>query len=743
MNNKKLLTAIIPLRLSEQVFEATERLTRIIQTVPDDIFDILIVDYGSKEEGRKSLAHLEMQSNVSIYQHTEAADEAFSIGHARDLGAEYATTPVILFHDLDFICTTSMYRRIHIEMTNRQVDSIRTNDFFCIPMAFLNEKGSSSFKDLIASENNSNVDNQLQTLIINHSKEYCQSVVYGSSAIVVNRYHYLSIGGHHRDFSGHGAEDYDVLHRLSHYNRKAPRTSDYYSNLSDSPLYEYVGFRSYFALHGMDVFMKGIFILHLFHPPRPIANYRQFRRNLTLLKRMMIKFDNNKIQPMPLRDRSNAKKTLLLSKKNSYFMDALRYAIPAMGEISCIDEAIFSSPEELINYLEVNKFTQVGFKNPYGNELRLDLYKAVRSKGFPYWVFDRGALPDSWFFDVNGFNADSASYHRVNWDKPLNPEAQKKVRQYIDNLCSSSATLEQNGARKNQDVLRKQLNIDGRKVVFIPFQRPTDSVCKYFSGNAKSAEGFNKIIVELADKLDPNIWMLVGKKHPLENVSPDIPGLIFAGDDTHIHDLLALADYVVVLNSGVGLLASLFNKPTIYLGEAFYGLEGINHYAKNASGIVNLLAQDISRPNQELVERFTYHLIEHVYSFGKSSYTEILRKEDGGKLSLVNDILFENIRGLSKPPIFIGPTIPELDLDEALFFGFGGRKKIAGGHQTESDVLASFSKTQRWIVKIFSFFAQPTLTSNLKAKLRKDPERFFRDSNNKFSRWVSRLLGIQ
>jgi len=98
---------------------------------------------------------------------------------------------------------------------------------------------------------------------------------------------------------------------------------------------------------------------------------------------------------------------------------------------------------------------------------------------------------------------------------------------------------------------------------------------------------------------------------------------------------------------------------------------------------------------------------------------------------------------LSQEPITIGLPIPELDLDEALFFSFGGRKAISNARQTPGDVLSSFSMKQRWIIKTFSFVTQPILTSNLKAKLRNDPERFFRDSNNKFSRWVSKQLNMK
>lgn len=739
MSNKH-LTAIIPLRLSPEVYQAVERLKRILDTVPAELIDILIIDYGSSAEQKNQLEFVSSYPNASLYSHQEAENSAFSIGHARDLGAQHAKTAVILFHDIDFICSADMYRRIHTEIINRKIALSHSNDFFCVPVAFLNEAGNTQYYSQISKEekNEVKIDNYLQNLIITDSKSYCQSLVYGSSAIVVNRYHYLTLGGHHRDFSGHGAEDYDILHRLSYYNPKAPRTSDYYQNLNDSPLYDYKGFRTYFALQGMDVFIKGIFMLHLYHPPRRIRHYHQSRQNFPLLKRVMIKFDANKQQPHPLRDYSNPNKTLILATQASSFSDALRYALPAMGEVVFMDETLFSDSTALISKIKNHAITQVGFKNPYGNPHRLGLYQAIKKEKLPYWIFDRGALPDSWFFDSNGFNADSQSYHPQQWDIPLKPNQQTKVRTYIDNLCNSDQTLEKNGERKTQQALRRQFNLSDKKVLFIPFQRPSDSVCKCFADNMKSAQGFNDLINKITKQLDSKMWIVIGKKHPLESELPNVTGVTFV-DDTHIHDLLTLADCVLLLNSGVGLLAGLFNTPTIYLGNAFYGHKGINYSANNVADVLALLNTDLV-VNKTQVERFTYHLLERVYSFGESSYTQIIRKEDNAQLSLVNDILFESIRGLSEHPIILGKKILMIDRKEPLFSSFGGQQKISATNHSNIDIMASFNYRQRLIIKLFSFVAHPVLSSNQRAKLKKDPERFFRDANNRVSRYVAKKL---
>ena len=256
----------------------------------------------------------------------------------------------------------------------------------------------------------------------------------------------------------------------------------------------------------------------------------------------------------------------------------------------------------------------------------------------------------------------------------------------------------------------------------------------------QSAQGFNDLISEMTQKLDTNQWAVIGKKHPLESDLPNVTGVTFV-NDAHIHDLLTLADCVIVLNSGVGLLAGLFHTPTIYCGNAFYGQKGINYSAHNVADVVLLLDTDL-QVNKTQVERFTYHLLERVYSFGESSYTQITRKEDGARLSLVNDILFERICGLSEKPIILGKKIPTIDLKEPLFFSFGGYKKIGGVNNTRPDILASFHRKQRWIIKLFLFISQPVLSENQRVKLKKDPERFFRDANNRFTRFFAKRLNF-
>ena len=237
------ITIIVPLRITEGVYQAKPRLEKIIKNVPAEKFNIIIVDYGTPKKFIGVLNGLE-KNNVSIIKY-ESTKEIFNIGHARDLGVQYSKDDVVLFNDIDFLASTKMYDSIYEEVISRDMHN-SAYDFFCVPVFFLSEEGTKASQEL--SDNNPYADRVIQRKIIESHNGFVEFPAYGSSAIVVNKNHYLGIGGHSREFFGHGAEDYDVLHRLSSYYIKGPRTSDYYVDTKSNNIKDYRGFRAYFAL---------------------------------------------------------------------------------------------------------------------------------------------------------------------------------------------------------------------------------------------------------------------------------------------------------------------------------------------------------------------------------------------------------------------------------------------------------------------------------------------------------------
>ena len=289
------IALIIPIRLTGATFEAGERLARICDIVPQDLFEILISDYGTAPEHCAPLDAARAKG-ARVVQHP-SPHQLFSIGRARDFGVQMSTASVIIFNDIDFCGTEAMYRRVHAESARRRMAD-NPFDFFCVPVLFLTEQGTRDW--LGAADDAKPFASALTVDALEQDRARIQSVAYGSSAMVVNRNHYLSLGGHDPRFTGHGAEDYDLLHRLAAFAPKGPRPHDYFTDYKDNNVRKYWGFRPFFALYGLDVLPRGVHLVHLWHPRRMEKGYFRPAQNFRLLKRVMKRFDSTGGQPMPL-----------------------------------------------------------------------------------------------------------------------------------------------------------------------------------------------------------------------------------------------------------------------------------------------------------------------------------------------------------------------------------------------------------------------------------------------------------
>ncbi len=286
------------------------------------------------------------------------------------------------------------------------------------------------------------------------------------------------------------------------------------------------------------------------------------------------------------------------------------------------------------------------FQNPYGNTNKLKIYRYIRQKGTLHYIAsDRGALPNSWFFDPNGFNADSFSYTPDNWDHPLGSKKKERIEDYIKIQAQTDASLEKQGSMVGGDALRKKLNItENKKVLFVPLQRPSDTVIKYFSGHVNDMDDFINQIVEAQKRL-LDTWVVLVKKHPLEIEKPSSDQLRYVDDSTHFKDLLQLCDAVALINSGVGVTAMMYQIPVYYFGDAFYGHPEINQQISSAAELVDHLQTGKFAVNAKKVQRFISYLIEDFYSFG-TFHTEERTERDGSKRTITTKIDFNQIKNI-------------------------------------------------------------------------------------------------
>ncbi|NSX92641.1 glycosyltransferase [Agrobacterium tumefaciens] len=672
------ISIIVPLRLGEALYEGEQRLEKLIENIPPDRFEVVVVDYGSPAAGAAALVAVVAKFEHAKLVRLDSETQPFSAGIARNLGAQNASSPVIMFNDVDCLASPEMYRRIHEEATARALD-VNAYDFFSIPIAFLTFEGVEEYNKLQSQRPASVADSQFHYHIIRGEKQFVWFMAYSGSTIVVNRLHYLSIGGTSTEFHGHGAEDFEVKLRLAGHRPIGTKPLDFYHNTKTNQMQDFVGFRSYISLYGYEIAFRGIYMVHLWHPKREVKSvnvtannisYKQTERNFGLLRRMMMAFDKSGTQPPALQDTRLARKTLVLCRPNSMSSENLRQALPLLGRYIITDETVFQDATALIETVNREGFTHILFLNPYGNPHRLELYKAVRDAGIPYWAFDRGALPHSWFFDPNGFNADSSSYAQENWNNPLSDQEREEIVSYIRSLKTNAETLEVNGPPRSQEYWRNILGVGARKVLFVPLQRPSDTVTNYFYGEVGPYENFYRWVSEVASLLDPSEWMVVVKKHPAEMVRPHIEGVTFAPDDAHVHDMLEMCDTVLLLNSGVGVLSLAFGKPVVACGDAFYAHPGLATTAstpKEAAQLIKLGAPY----DREASYRFIHFLTQRFYSFGETAYVE--RNNGLSNFLAAASIKFSSIRMLTDTPTLFGNLPAQANVDSLLYSSYGGK----------------------------------------------------------------------
>jgi len=668
--NSALITAVIPVRLSkDQLYDEVERIARIIEMLPDS-YVVLIVDYGTGIERSHELKHVAQRYGVELVR-VETGDEPFSVGAARDIGTQHAKTPLVMYHDIDFLMSRESYIKVIAECRLRDMPDNAYN-FFALPGAYLTEGFTQDYLALLAAGDGVYADMLVHDGVMRFDKSVYDSNTYAISAIVANRYHLLAIGGHDSSFKGHGAEDFELMHRLVSYYRKGPRTKNYYKNTKSNDILSYEGFRAYYALYGIELFQRGLCIAHLWHPRRKDMGYVN-TGNQDRVSQVMEDYDKGLSFLMPLEDETSQEKTLMLVTPGTKPARALRHIYPALGHYRIVPESSFSDSDDIVRFMDEEGFTRVFFLNPYGNEKRLELYRGIKAAGKRFIAFDRGAYNDSWFLDTEGFLGESRSYSSEKWDKPISDEARDELNDWLMQLRLSEETLEKNGARVGGQRLREMLKVGDRKILFVALQRPSDTATVYFSGPCNDAYTFNNWISGLAVRVDKRKYAVVVKKHPLESVRPNIEGVYFAPDEAHVNDLVDLADKVLVINSGVGLLALTHGKPVICCGQSFYCHHGLAWQAHNVDELVSLAQSELVQDSEKR-ERFVKYLTQDFYSFGKSVYAE---SKGEGANRIVEKIMFSSVRGLATQPVKLGVTPKGISLDAPLFFSFGGRNAIS------------------------------------------------------------------
>lgn len=281
MSTELIATIVIPIRLKSIRDDGFQRLTQLLSIIPNS-YEIIIVDDGSP---KSMIAHLQslIMPHVKILR-LNTRWKLFSLARARNTGLKAATAPVVIFHDVDFITHPSIYQKI--EQHIQQIElATHPEKWFCLPVAFLTEQGNHHF---VTHLKNNNLSIWHELIYNSLTPIYAKFIVEGSSAIVVNREQCLAMGGFDETYIGHGAEDFELLHRLSCLYPIAEQPVDYVVNTGSGEIKEYRGFRAYFALYGKEARGLGLNLVHLYHPKRKNWFYYRHRKNFKKLHQLMM-----------------------------------------------------------------------------------------------------------------------------------------------------------------------------------------------------------------------------------------------------------------------------------------------------------------------------------------------------------------------------------------------------------------------------------------------------------------------
>ncbi len=628
------LTVIITIR-SASHYDMIGRLRhRLLDTRMPETISFMVIDEGSPQPDASRM--IETCGELGFdYIRIDTEKMNFCAATARNIGACHARSKLIMHEDADLFPYPGYYQDLLDEIEIQGLHR-HSNRFITVPAIYLTEDATAAALTGKLSKN---------AILHDHLTKGPMTITTlpASSAIIVNRMHYLAIGGYNEKFNGWGLEDLEYAYRLVRSTNTFLSPADHQWLIEGGYITHtaYRGWRAQFRMHGDLLMRKGIVTLHAHHAKDTSwRNVDQHSGNKALFKSSVQDFDAGTYS-LPSLAAEERGKSLIFGKGTFAYNPSM---LPLWGDLEVKGYQEFLETD-IVQYIRENGITRVIFTNPYASELRLGAYRKVREAGIPYVVVERGALTDSMFIDDTGFCCESTRYRREHWPAVLDEGRAQRVREYIASEQASGTALEKQGDRIGARAALQKMGISPRKkILFVPFQSRSDTTVNFFAGEIGSFDNFVELVRDVTKRL-PSNWVVVFKNHPLSSVKETIPGAIDIGD-LHIKDTLELCDYVLLMNSGVGVLATLFNRPVIHASQAFYSDEGLNRSAATPDRVVSLLNEGFS-VDQDARLRFISYLLEDFYSFGMFIVSERVHT-DNARLTITDRIDYYRINHLGE-----------------------------------------------------------------------------------------------
>ena len=434
------LSVIVPFYAAPESPWLLERLDDLCGHFPErDDIEFIVVDSGSAPRARERCRQICAGHGIR-YMRCNRVGKTFDIAPVRNFGARHARGRLIMFFDVDFRVAPDFWDRL-LKLAAALGILETKSSFLCLRLVDLDEQATKEF----LSDNSKFIPPAGPVFLC---KAYTKLFY---SWLVVDRLHYLSIGGNREAFRGYGSEDTEMCRRLLLERSMLPRVDGEFvaKNLKDfervvQPVLRYFG--RCIRYTASPTLGAGLSTFHLWHP-RTGRHYQagsQRLKNMLLGGESYAMFNRDGEHPPPLIDGAVAdNRVLFVGDEPEKALHCLRDIFPILGSPICVSEGEFVddrgrlSGTKFGSFLRERGISLVLFHDPDKNADRRQLYDWCRGKKLGVLCFGRGVLPNSWFFDENGCGG--GSYSASRWDKPLMKEEERETLDYIKRVGGALA----------------------------------------------------------------------------------------------------------------------------------------------------------------------------------------------------------------------------------------------------------------------------------------------------------------
>ena len=739
----KEITMVLAIRLhefNEYIIQRLDDMTKYWDPMPN----ILVLDFGSEEKYAEIIKKICIKNNVELIFHADYG--TFSPAIARNRAIENIQTDYVFFNDIDCFYKKDMFQDI-VNFAN-SIEFAQIHDMMInLPVYHVNEQYSNEFEAIESDDGKSKfLEYVTNKSIVSEKGKHSDFVAPYSNIFLAHKEYFSLIGGYNESFRGHGSEDFEFLLRWNFLSRKVHLPEeywkDYYSPLRDfyySGAKTYKGFRRLFESVNILAELSGLRIAHIHHDKPAKSTWvksNDWKRNI--FNEAVKCFYEDKMQLINQDWVSRDKKALVLLKH----VDQYDMFIPL--RLAGYKLELYTKNK----WYNLDDYDAIAIFNPYMKSHRefSDFVHNARIKNVNIITVERGGLPNSFYY------AEDVAYNDPEWKEKLidfvpTIEQSKITDEYIKELVTGNETLEALGSY--QSTIDKYQNIiEGKKVCFIPLQLSDDMAVNFYTYGYQKY----KVFQEQLQAFDANIdnWIFIVKTHPLSKESYQFNSKVIECDKSdNIHALLEMADCVLCYNSGVGLLALAHEKPIITVGNAYYNR--LSKYGKKATSfeeaVMLIKNGKLKKPTSKNINTLYSWLLFYKYSFAKANST--IRDFGDRKSHAYDSMNFYvfNYKGqvfnsrLIKEEFRIQPksyAAAKLHLNV-----YGDKSTIISTEVKKSPDVLEFNndvKKSAASVNTKQTGLHPERVKKLFKKFRKNPRKFFADSDKVSSKIISKVF---